>query len=379
MNIIGLLLVSTILFSCEKEVRNIAATNDDTTPPSNTQPTADVNPIDINTQGFELLERMQGHWVGEMEIIGTAYDWFCFDYRAISPSHIHGIYEGGSSGNLLTSFFVTDFKNTRTIMARNGGLLNGIYRTSYFVLDSVNSDSDGDFYRLIDAKGGTNTMWMELRFTADSLYFNAYTSRLGLTFPPTRHMTFKAQKKHESLAQAAAAAVGFPQNVPAWDFSEGFMEEYLYASEGAESATFLAEASEENNDVFSLATNSGDPFRIDQHPYLGYLQVDAVRNSDIENKHLFLYLSIDPLTDEFGYMNDLAAFDTVLLFPEIIAVQDQFLITYLHPGDYYVTIVADVNEDGYVSEGDFTHISQAITIAVEGEHQITIDNITVEN
>ena len=49
----------------------------------------------------------------------------------------YGIFEGGTIGNLFTSFFVADFKGRRMLMARNDDILNGIYRTSYFVLDQV--------------------------------------------------------------------------------------------------------------------------------------------------------------------------------------------------------------------------------------------------
>ncbi len=369
-------IISILLFCfCETEIRNIAV-------PSNPEPiptSAEVNPVNINEQGFEFLEQMQGHWVGINRVIAQDFDWFAFDYRAISPSHIHGIFEGGTMGNLLTSFFVTNFKGTRTIMARNGGVLNGIYRTSYFVMDSVRNDGDeGNFYRLVDAEGGTNTMWMELRFVKDSLYFNAYTSRLGLTLP-SRHMTFKGKKEHIELAQAAATAVGFPKNEVAWDFSEGFNQDHLYAEPGAKSATFLAYDEDAKKDVFTLAQEAGDPFVIDQHPYLAYLQIDIVRNNKIRNKTLWIYLSKEPLTTEEGYFYDYDVFDTVLLFPELVDDQNQFLVTYLHPGDYYVNITADVDGDGQISTGDYTHPLESITIEAEGQHQITIRNINVEN
>ncbi len=374
--LMGLFAMLIFFTACEKEIRNIAEVNTTTNPVTTS---GEVIPVNINEKGFEFLEKMQGHWVGVNRVIADDFDWFAFDYRAISPSQIHGIFEGGTMGNLLTSFFVTDFKDTRTIMARNGGLLNGIYRTSYFVLDSVSNAADGDFYRLIDAEGGTNTMWMELRFVADSLYFNAYTSKLGERFPPTRHMTFKARKEHLELAQAAAASVDFPKNEPAWDFSQGFDQTYLYAEPGAKSATFLAYDETAAKDVFTLAVESGDPYVIDQHPYLGYLQINIEQNPTIEDKLLWVNLSKDPLTDSDGYFTNLESFNTVLLFSELTGGQDQFLITYLHPGEYYINITADVNGDGVLGVGDYTHALQAITITAEGQHEITINNITIEN
>lgn len=67
---------------------------------------------------------MQGHWVESLVIMKQKFDWFAFDYRAISPPHVHGIYEGGTMGNLMTSFFITEFNGIKTLMPRNGGLLN---------------------------------------------------------------------------------------------------------------------------------------------------------------------------------------------------------------------------------------------------------------
>ena len=153
----------------------------------------------------------------------------------------------------------------------------------------------------------------------------------------------------------------------------------VYAEPGAKSATFLAFDDTNTKDVFTLAAESGDPYVIDQQPHLGYLQIDIERNSTINGKSLFLNLSKDPLTDNDGFFQSVDAFNTVLLFPNIASDQNQFLVTYLHPGTYYVNITADVDGDGTISNGDFTHPLQSITIDPEGQHQITIDNITIEN
>lgn len=367
------------LVACEKDIRNIAPI-----PPSPepTTPTVmeEVIPIDINEKGFEFLEKMQGHWVGSNHIIADDWEWFSFDFRALSSSIVHGMFEGGSMGNLFTSFFVTDYKEKRTLMARNGGVLNGIYRTSYFVLDSVRNDSEGDFYRFVDAIGGTSVMWMELRFVSDSLYFNVYTSRLGL-FEPTRHMTFKGKKEHLDLAQDAAIATGFPQNVSAWDFSDGFNEEYLYTNSGDTapvSATFMWE--DQNASIVDLAMSAGDPWRIDQYPRAAYLDINIERTAETEDKMLFVNLSKNPLTDAAGYlsMNE-ADWNSILQFPMLTEGENHTAITYLHPGEYYLTVIADVNGDFAPGQGDMTHPSQLITITEEGQQSVTINNITIQN
>lgn len=375
-----LLALSFVLQSCEKEVRNIAPTKA-VEPEEPNMYSSRVNPIDIEQQGFGFLEKMQGVWIGENKVIAEEYDWFSFDYRPISSSHTYGIFEGGSAGNLMTSFFVADFKDTRTIMARNGGLLNGIYRSSYFVMDSVNVANNGEYFRFVDAVGGSATMFMELRFTNDSLYFNAYTSRLGANLVPTRHMTFKASRQYAYLAQQAAAEVGYPTNTPAWDFSDGFVEDALYVNTGQnqpKSASFLAE--DPAKDVFTLAQEALDPFTILDHPRLAYLQVDIVRNAQIDGLPWFLYLSTLPLTDNDGYLvGTQEPFNSVVRFSDIIGSQDSFLQTYLHPGDYYINVIVDANGDGFISSGDITAKSRAITVQPEDQLQVTIDNITIQN
>lgn len=336
----------------------------------------EVNPVDINSKGVDLLTNMQGQWVGRNQVLAWNFSWFSFDYRAISPSHTLGIYEGGSTGNLLTSFFVTDFKSTRTIMARNGGLLNGIYRSSYFVLDSVRSDSEGDYYRLVDAKGGMAVMYMELRFKVDSLYFNAYTSRLGENSLPTRHMTFKAKKNNSALALAAATHHGYPQNVVEKSFSSGFNESYLYKLPGetkAKSASFLYQQVG-NNDVYNLALLSGDPLTILDHTNLDTLRVNLVRNSTTNGKKILLYLSSQSLTNSSGIFQ-FANFNSILQFPEIAARDNSFRFTYLHRGSYYVTAVVDMDGNGLPSTGDYANVSQQITVNTSSSHQLTLNNI----
>jgi hypothetical protein len=369
-------IILCILFfiSCDNNLRDLTGIKAPIT-------STNVIPVDINIDGFDFLEKMQGHWVGTNRVIADDYLWFGWDYRAISKSHIHGIHEGGSMGNLLTSFFVTNYKNKRTIMARNGGLLNGIYRSSYFVLDKVETlGAHNKKYRFVDAVGGKNIMYFELRFEDDSLFFNAYTSGLGARIP-SRHMTFKGKKEHLSLSQEAARATEFPKNEVEIDFSNGFRQDYLYVESGAseaKSATFLAQSAV--NDVYTLSSESGDPFTIIDHPRLGSLQVDITRNLKIKDSNLFVYLSKDPLTDGNGILTvDQEAYNTLLHFPILTEKENSFLFTYLHPGNYYITIIADQDKDLNISNRDITSASTQITLGVKEHKVISINNINHQN
>lgn len=341
-----------------------------------------IAPIDVTHQGFDLLVRLQGHWVGPMNLLGSKYDWMAFDYRPISPSHIHGIFEGGTIGNLFTSFFVADFKGTKTIMARNGGLLNGIYRTSYFVLDKVEQRRKQTYYRLVDACGGEKIMYMELTFSGDSMDFNAYTSRFGLK-EPKLHMAFKAKRKRPELAATAAKAVGFPKNIVDFKFPDPapiptWADEYPLTS-----ASYLCEDS--NADLVDLAIASKDPLRIDQIPWLARLSVKVNRTEQTKAKKLHVYLSQKALTDidgkfiKRGRYIRMDLLDTLLSFPELSGKTDAFTFTYLHPGTYFLTVIADMDGDGYPSPGDISHPQQIVEVEPESHSSVTISNLSVQN
>jgi len=345
-----------------------------------------IVPVDINKKGFDLLAKLQGHWVGSMNLMGQEFDWMAFDYRAIAPSHIHGMFEGGTIGNLFTSFFVTDFNGQRTIMARNGGILNGIYRTSYFVLDQIEtgktSGVNWTYYRLVDAYGGEEIMWMELTFYGDTMEFNAYTSRFGLT-EPKKHMAFKGKRMHFEIAREAAKAVGFPKNVVDFEFSKGLPKPTWADQYPLTSASYISE--EKGKSLVELGKLAKDPRRIDQMPYLSKLSIEIKRAEKTKDKNLLIYLSKSALVDKKGkfivkngYIRE-DLLNTLLLFPELGSKSSEFTFTYLHPGKYFLTVIADVDGDGFPSPGDITHPLRSVVVEPNSTGKVTIADLTVEN
>lgn len=346
--------------------------------------TAMIEPIDIEEQGFDFLERMQGHWVGELWLMGQDMPWFAFDYRAISPSHLHGIFEGGSIGNLFTSFFIARYGGKRVLMARNGGILNGIYRTSYFLLDQVKERENGQAdYRFVDAIGGAEIMWIDVSFHDDQIEFASYTSRFGLTGKPSLHMRFQGKRRHEELAREAAAAVGFSRNVVDVDFPEGLPMPNWGEEMVINSASYIWQ--DPRLDLVGLGRIAKNPIRIDQMPFLSELTVAVTRSELAEGKKLLIYLSKDALTDAqgifhtaFGYLREDFA-DGLLLFPEVSSTEEEFTFTYLHPGRYFLTVIVDANGDGFPSPGDITAPSRAILMEPESRQTVQVDGLEVQN
>jgi len=340
---------------------------------------ADVVPLEVGDRGVAFLKNMQGHWVGSMNLMGREFEWFAFDYRAIAPSHVHGIFEGGTVGNLFTSFFLAEYRGVRTLMARNGGVLNGIYRTSYFVLDRI---QDGR-YRFVDAIGGAGIMWMELAFDGDSLEFVSYTSRMGMSLPPSKHMKFVGKRRHPELAAAAARQVGFPSDEVHWKLPDGLPKPEWGEYGPVTSASYLWEGGEQG--LVETAKLAGDPFRVDQMPHLASFTLHVQRPADRKRGKLLVYLSREALADANGKLRTEGGFlrldlgDGILLFPEIAPKEDAFTFTYLHPGRYHLTVVDDRNGDGYPSPGDLVAPSRVLDVAPESHQEVTVAGGFVQN
>jgi|GEM_PF-276466 len=341
-----------------------------------------VTPVDLEKQHVNLLEKMSGHWIGKLNIMGMKMDWFCWDYRAISPSHVFGIYEGGTMGNLFTSFFVTNYKGTKTIAARNGGLLNGIYRTSYFLLDKAIVTDKEEYYRLVDAYGGSDIMWIELRFKGNNIEFKSYTSRFGMNGRPTQHMVFEGEKSSSPEASYMAEQLNFPNTDVAFDFSNGFeLPNWGEGQDYITSASYIWEG--QNTPLEELAALAQDPITINDMPTLGRLKVNLERSEELQKLPVTVYLSREPLTSEtgqlklnYGYIEPEAG-NSVFGFPQLTNGENTFEITYLHPGEYYVTAIVDRDKNNTISKGDVS--SKSIRVEVKPEERKALSQSLICN
>ena len=244
------------------------------------------------------------------------------------------------------------------------------------MLDKVDYGKDWAYYRLVDAYGGQGIMWMELTFYGETVEFNSYTSRFGLT-EPKLHMAFKGKRKHTELAAAAAKAVGFPKNVVDLDFSKGLPKPKWPEGIPLTSASYIWE--EKGKSLIELGKIAKDPYRINQMPYLSKLTVAVDRNDATKDKKLHVYLSRRALTDQRGKLITQSGtvrwdlFDNLLSFPELSRKENTFTFTYLHPGTYYLTVVADMDADGMPSLGDITHPVTRNSCEAEVSHQTQRD------
>lgn len=297
-------------------------------------------------EGYDLLTDINGHWIGTNDTAFGSYDWFAFDFRPISPSHSHSIYEGGTNQNIITSLFLADFEGRQQIMARNGGWLGNQYRATYFVLDRSEVRGQERSYRLVDAVGGVDRAYIEFKFFGDSIHIDAYKDNSGSLDQPIHHMGFKGENRNPSYAENAKSQFDYPQPISEVDLDGRFMDLI-----DPDSALFLEEAD--------------DPFPKADHGYLSDCSIDILRDQATTDVPLLLYLSLDELVSLTGAVDYANVDNTVVRTIDIRADEDNYLATYIHPDDYYMTIFLDRDDNGYPSTGDLTSVSTLQMITPE--------------
>ncbi len=304
--------------------------------------------------GFKLLTHLKGHWIGNNETAFGNYDWFSFDFRPISASHLHSIYEGGTNQNIITSIFIANFEGKLQIMARNGGWLGNQYRATYFVLDIANESENSNYYRLVDAVGGEKRAYIEFRFENDTLFFDAYKDNSGTLDEPIHHMGFEGTNYNANFSETATNLFNYPQAVAEVDLNDKFINLI-----DPDTAMFLEE------DL--------DPFPKSEHHYLSDLKINIEKENAIQNEQLLLYISTQPIVDENLQVNFTNLEEKLIRTIDIMANETSYTTTYLHPDTYYITIFADIDNNFYPSSNDYTNKSQQIVVNPETFEEISIN------
>ena len=313
---------------------------------------AAVNQTEI--EGFNLLSELSGHWVGTNETVFGIFDWFAFDFRPISSSHLHSIYEGATNQNIITSIFVADHNGEQKIMARNGGWLGTQYRATYFVLDRSEESDNRKYYRLVDAVGGAKRAFMEFQFENDTLYFDAYKDNSGQLDEPIHHMGFKGTNFNPEFAQPAMQQFNFPKSESEVDLNGKFTNLL-----DPDSALFLEEDT--------------DPFPRANHGHLSDLGININKDVAIESEDLLLYFSKKPLIDSDGNVDFDNINTQVLRTIRVRANEAFYLSTYLHPETYFITAFSDNDSNFYPSTGDFYNASKEVVVTPESNGNTEID------
>ncbi len=312
-------------------------------------------PKNPTIEGFDFLSKISGHWIGTNKTVYGNYPWFTFDFRPISASHVHSIYEGATNQNIINAFFIADYNGKKQLMGRNGGWLGSQYRATYFTLDKIEKKSNSTFYRFVDAIGGVKRSYMTFEFTSDSMFFDAYKDNSGMLDDPIHHMGFRGTNVNPAFDDAAKQLFQYPQEVVEVNLN-GKMTSLVDPG----SALFLDEGL--------------DPFPKSMHGHISDLTVNFTRDVSVQNDPLVLYISKEPII-ESGLVNAFNLDTKLMRLMDIDATETSFTTTYLHPDTYYIMAFSDKDNNKYPSAGDV--ISSNVQLRIT-PNSVLSTNVTVD-
>ncbi|MEZ4978489.1 MAG: hypothetical protein R2772_04250 [Chitinophagales bacterium] len=317
--LLPLFLIVTIL-ACKKEKNKEDCSLQETTP----------------IEGFSLLEKLQGIWNGPLSSptpLGSFPEWIV-DFRAISPSQIAAKNELDAENDIFMSFFVAELGECEYKLAfRNGGGFAGQQRISYMYLDSVYESTATSFYRFSDPIKGKDRVFTTLQFSGNSLTMETYTNKYNSLNEAVLHFSWQATRQDLSASEEAKEHFDFPKKEQSIPFTHSFdnMQEAVFYTTGA------------------------DPFPEEAQPYLGTsnISITITNPSTVDSsKKVLILISTEPLFNGFLFNPiNLKYRSRYVIIPA--AQSTSFSFNYMHPGNYYLNAIYDLNGDFNFSSGDY--------------------------
>lgn len=323
--VLSVIILSIVTFSCKEKK-----------PEDNPPVDGGEQPGTEEITGFNMLDKIRGIWDGAVTsttMLGGFPKWVV-DFRPISASQISGKSELNVDNDIHMTFFVTKYNGKNCIGFRNGGLFAGNSRISYFVADSVSETSSHSFYRFAEPVKGRAKAYTELTFKGDSLIFSAYTNIYDTEPTAVLHMRWRAKRKDLSASANAVSNFNFPQKVMEKDLTNAFANV--------------------NEAVFYNAQTAEDPYKENEHPYLGKGTVTYSFSGVTPNStsKTFLLLLTQPLfSPTTGYNPN--SMNYISRYVTLDANDMDYTFSYMHPGSYYVYAIYDANNDGIFGSGDY--------------------------
>ncbi len=307
----------------------------------NTNTNSGLQPISSssNVEGYTILAKLPGIWNGPVTSptpLGSFPEWIV-DFRPISGAQISAKNELDSINDIFMSFFIVKYDNAYKVAFRNGGGFAGSVRNSYMIIDSVSENASQSFYRFSDPISGGNRVYTNVIFKQDSIIMTTYTNQFNTLSQPVIHMEWRANLRDQISTQDAINTFNYPQKQLVKDLSTTF--------NGLTDAVFYSAAA--------------DPYPESQQPYLGNTTVSiSVTNPAVvdPSKKIALIITTQPLFT--GFVFNPANLDTRSRYVFVDAASNvDFNFNYMHPGNYYINAIYDVNGDFSFTTGDYMNAS----------------------
>ncbi len=309
-----------------------------------------------NVEGFNILAKLPGIWNGPVfspTPLGDFPEWIV-DFRPISASQISAKNELDSINDIFMSFFICKYDGSYKVAFRNGGGFAGNVRNSYMIIDSLYEGSTHSFYRFVDPVSGGNRVYTDVLFKQDSLIMHTFTNQFSTLSTPVTHMRWTSKLKDLTATQDAINTFGYPKKEMIKDFSTTFV--------GLSDAVFYS--------------TSQDPYPESAQPYLGIssVNINIVNPSSTDPlKKVAIIITTKPLFNGFNFIPSNLDFRSRYVLTGAASTTG-FSFNYMHPGDYYVNAIYDVDGDLAFSSGDYMNSSFDVpfTLSANGTSNVNV-------
>jgi len=109
------------------------------------------------------------------------------------------------------------------------------------------------------------------------------------------------------------------------------------------------------------------------HGHLSDLTININRGANVQDEKLLFYLSTEPIVDENGNVDFDHLDKKTVRTIDIQPTENLYLTTYLHPGNYYITMFSDKDNNAFPSSGDIVNVSKAISVTPENQLSTEIE------
>jgi len=293
--------------------------------------------------GFGFLYRIPGLWKGPVTSDTPAGDfpvWYV-DFRPVSPAQISEFSTVDASLCNFITFFIVKHEGRLKVAMRTDARYQNEGCITYEVMQTA--DEDKGYYQFADFQSGVNRAYTIFEFQENKFEMRVYTNKFNKLKEPSLHSRWQATRTTIAPARPAIEHFNYPQPVMVKDFSTTFGN--------AHESVF-----------FDLAA---DPYPSKNEPYVSSITFNVTVDEKLETSpddELFLMLTTEPIFKGFRY--DPKRLNYISKFVYLPIGMQEYTMTHVHPGSYYIYSYDDTNGDKRHKSGDY--------MSSKWEHIITV-------
>jgi hypothetical protein len=232
--------------------------------------------------------------------------------------------------NNYITFFIVKYKGQLKVALRTDALFQSKGCITYEIIQKV--DEKNGKYVFADFQSGFQRAYTVFDFSEDQLSMKTYTNKFNKQKNLTLHTHWQAERTTRHYALPAIRHFDYPRAQKVKDFTNIFGN--------AHESIFFKRAKA--------------PYTAMDDPYVGKIKIDiSVADKLKQDKadELFVMLTTKPIIEGGRYRP--SRLEYISKFIYLPAGTQEYTLTHVHPGSYYIYSYLDTNQDRKHKSGDY--------------------------